>query len=163
METLTRPNDHPGELAGYGPVISDLARQVAEAQTRGQWRYTIDDPDTGQPLGNGITRRRPTTAQRRQIEAQNPTCIHPGCRAPAINADIDHRIEYAHGGPPTPTTSTPTAPTTTPSATAPAGPAPPSKTATTSTKAASATNTPPAAGLRKFKLPMAQKTWPMNA
>lgn len=99
METLTRLNDHPGELAGYGPVISDLARQVAEAQTRGQWRYTIDDPDTGQPLGNGITRRRPTTAQRRQIEAQNPTCIHPGCRAPAINADIDHRIEYAHGGP----------------------------------------------------------------
>ena len=30
LETLARLNDHPGELAGYGPVIADIARQVAE-------------------------------------------------------------------------------------------------------------------------------------
>lgn len=99
LQTLTRLADDPGELAGYGPIIADLARQVAEQQRSGQWRYTISDAETGQAIANGITRRRPTAAQRRQVEALNPTCIHPGCRAPAINSDLDHRLEYRRGGP----------------------------------------------------------------
>ena len=99
LATLTGLSENPGELAGYGPIIADVARQVAEAQTRGEWRYTIDDPETGQPLANGITRRRPTTAQRRRIETLNPTCVHPGCRTSAMNADLDHNQPWAQGGP----------------------------------------------------------------
>jgi hypothetical protein len=98
LDTLTRLAEHPGELAGYGPIIADIARQVAEQQAGGQWRWTLEDQETGQPLTNGITRRRPTTAQRRRVEATNPTCIFPGCRTPATTSDIDHRIEYAKGG-----------------------------------------------------------------
>jgi hypothetical protein len=47
----------------------------------------------------GTTRRRPTAGQRRWIEARDRTCVFPGCRAPARNCDIDHRIAYAEGGP----------------------------------------------------------------
>jgi hypothetical protein len=33
--------------------------------------------------------------QRRRVVARNPTCVHPGCRMPAINCDIDHRIPHS--------------------------------------------------------------------
>ena len=101
LTTLTALADHPEELAGYGPVIADIARQVTDQQSQAEWRYTVTDPDTGQPIHNGVTRRRPTTNERRHIEARNPTCIFPGCRIPATNCDLDHRIPYSEGGPTT--------------------------------------------------------------
>ncbi|MFQ5516661.1 MAG: DUF222 domain-containing protein [Acidimicrobiia bacterium] len=101
LETLTRLADTPGELAGYGPVIADIARQTAEQQDEAEWRYTVTHPDTRQPIANGVTRRRPTTRQRRTVEARNPTCIFPGCRMPATGCDLDHTIPWAQGGPTT--------------------------------------------------------------
>jgi len=98
LETLTRLVDHPGELAGYGPVIADLARQVAEQQQGAEWRWTVTDPDSGQVTYNGVTRRRPDTGQRRHVESRNRTCIFPGCRMPATDCDLDHRIPWAEGG-----------------------------------------------------------------
>ncbi|MDJ0497485.1 MAG: DUF222 domain-containing protein, partial [Acidimicrobiia bacterium] len=32
LPTLTKLTNHPGDLAGYGPVIADIARQIAEHQ-----------------------------------------------------------------------------------------------------------------------------------
>ena len=87
-----------GKKQGVVNLHVDLAT-LTEQQTRGEWRYTIDDPETGQPLANGITRRRPTTAQRRRVETLNPTCVHPGCRTSAMNADLDHNQPWAQGGP----------------------------------------------------------------
>ncbi|NOY56103.1 MAG: DUF222 domain-containing protein, partial [Actinobacteria bacterium] len=101
LQTLTNLADHPGELAGYGPVIADIARHVTEQQQAGQWHFTVTDPDTGQPTYQGTTRRRPTTGQRRLAEARNPTCVFPGCRMPAASCDLDHRTPYADGGPTT--------------------------------------------------------------
>ena len=98
LATLTRLTNDPGELAGYGPVIADIARQVAESQPDAVWRWTVTDPDTGQTIHNGITRRRPTTGQRRQVESRNSTCIFPGCRMLATDCDLDHRIPWAEGG-----------------------------------------------------------------
>ena len=103
LTTLTQLDNHAGDLAGYGPVIADIARQVTEEQARAEWRYTITDPDTGRVIHNGITRRRPTASDRREVQATNPHCIFPGCRMPATNSDLDHRIPYAEGGPTTPT------------------------------------------------------------
>jgi hypothetical protein len=94
LETLTQLNDHPGELAGYGPVIADIARQTAEAQTDAKWVYTTTDPDTGQPIATGTTKRRPSAAQRRAVIARNPNCVFPGCRMPAIDCDLDHRTPW---------------------------------------------------------------------
>jgi hypothetical protein len=98
IRTLARLADHAGELAGYGPVIADIARQVTEAQGTAEWRFTVTHPDTGYPVHNGITRRRPTGRQRREVEARYRTCIFPGCRMPATDCDLDHRRPYGEGG-----------------------------------------------------------------
>jgi hypothetical protein len=97
LTTLAELEEAPGELAGYGPVIADIARQVA-AQQRSEWRFTVTEPDTGQPLHTGITRRRPTAGQRRAVHARNASCVFPGCRMPATGCDLDHRTPWADGG-----------------------------------------------------------------
>jgi ribosomal protein S10 len=97
LETLARLEDHPGDLAGYGPVISDIARQIAQRQIDSDWRYTMVD-DAGQPLHVGTTSRRPTPTQQRRVRARHRTCVFPGCRMPAIVCDIDHTISVADGG-----------------------------------------------------------------
>jgi hypothetical protein len=98
LTTLAGLTDNPGELNGYGPVIADIARQVAENQPDSEWRYTITDP-TGAVIHNGTTRRRPTTHQQRHVQARNPTCVFPGCRMPATECDLDHTRAWAEGGP----------------------------------------------------------------
>ena len=95
LATLTGLSEHSGDLNGYGPVIADIARQIAEHQEDTEWRWMLRDPDTGQPIDGGITRRRPTAAQQRKVEALHKTCIHPGCRIPASDCDIDHRIPWS--------------------------------------------------------------------
>ena len=76
---------------GYGPVIADIARQVAENQPGAEWRWSLTHPDSGMVLDNGTTRRRPSTGQRRHVEARRPNCVFPGCRRPALDCDLDHR------------------------------------------------------------------------
>jgi hypothetical protein len=88
LTTLTELNDNPGELAGYGPVIADIARQVTQHQQQAEWRYTITHPDTGMVIDNGTTERRPNTSQERHVQARNRTCITPGYRMPATNCDL---------------------------------------------------------------------------
>ena len=97
LTTLAGLDDHPGELKGYGPVIADVARQVAEHQSQAEHRVTVTEHGT--PIWTGTTRRRPTTHQKRQVEAANPTCAFPGCRNPAAECDIDHTIAHSQGGP----------------------------------------------------------------
>lgn len=99
LESLARLSEHPGDLAGYGPVVAEIARQAAARQLDGDWRWVIEDSDTGQPLQVGTTRRRPTAEQNRLVETRNPTCAHPGCRMPSRDSDIDHRIRHTDGGP----------------------------------------------------------------
>ncbi|HET6213458.1 MAG TPA: DUF222 domain-containing protein, partial [Micromonosporaceae bacterium] len=64
LTTLMQLSDASGEIAGFGPVIADIARQVATAQPRAQWRWSVWDPDTGRLLQHGSTRRRPRGAGR---------------------------------------------------------------------------------------------------
>jgi hypothetical protein len=101
LATLAHLSEAPGELAGMGPVIADVARQVAERQGRAEWRWTVTDAESGQVVDTGITRRRPRAALRRRIQAENRTCVFPGCRMPATQSDIDHTRSYADGGPTT--------------------------------------------------------------
>ena len=68
------------------------------ANERGQWRFTVTDPDSGQVVWNGTTRRRPTATERRYIQARQPVCVFPGCRMPARDSDLDHTHDYAKGG-----------------------------------------------------------------
>jgi hypothetical protein len=98
LETLTRLSDRPGDLGGYGPVVSDIARQVADGNCRAEWRFVVTDPGSG-ALHLGTTRRRPTAAQKRRIHAVNPTCVFPGCRKSASECDLDHHTPYSEHGP----------------------------------------------------------------
>lgn len=99
LVTLAGLSEAPGELAGFGPVIADIARQVTERQAGSEWRWTLTDGDTGLPVDHGITRRRPSAGQRRSVQTNNPTCVFPGCRMPATACDLDHRIPWAESGP----------------------------------------------------------------
>jgi hypothetical protein len=98
LDTLAGLTDHPGELNGFAPIISDIARQVAADQPDAQWRWTVTDTETGQPVHSGTTRRRPTASQRRAIESRDRTCVFPGCRMPSTDCDIDHTTPYSEGG-----------------------------------------------------------------
>ena len=102
LDTLTGLTEHPGELNGFTPVISDIARQVAVDQTDAEWRYTVTNTETGQPITTGIARRRPTAAMRRDVETRDRTCVFPGCRMPATDCDVDHTTTWAENGPTTP-------------------------------------------------------------
>jgi hypothetical protein len=97
LKTLAELSESPGDLAGYGPVIADIARQVAEEQRDTQWRTRVLD-ENGQVIHAGITRRRPDARLKREILANYPTCTFPGCRMPATECDIDHRDPWSEGG-----------------------------------------------------------------
>jgi hypothetical protein len=97
LTTLLGLDERAGELGGYGPVVSDIARQVVGASPGATWRYSITD-DTDRVVAVGTTRRRPTAAQRRFVEVVNPRCAFPGCRMPATECDLDHRVEFGKGG-----------------------------------------------------------------
>ncbi len=95
LTTLAGLSENPGEIPGWGPVISDIARQAAEPEK--QWQVTVTDSG-GRPVWGGTTRRRPTVPERRQITTTIPTCLFPGCRMPSAQCDIDHHHRWAEGG-----------------------------------------------------------------
>ncbi len=99
LATLAGLAELPGDLGGYGPIVADLARQVAGRHPDVPWRYAVTDPDTGRLIATGTTRRRPRAPQRRFVELRDPTCIFPGCVTPSTGCDLDHRIPWADGGP----------------------------------------------------------------
>jgi len=102
LATLTELSDRPGDVAGYGPVVADIARQTARALRDATWSVTVTDSDTGSNVHHGTTRRRPSSEQRRRIQQRQPVCRFPGCRMPAVGSDIDHRTPWADGGDTTP-------------------------------------------------------------
>ncbi len=106
LTTLAGLDDKAGEIPGMGPVIADVARKVAFAQQKAEWRVTVTD-NNGELILAETTRRRPTAAQIRQIHALHPTCVFPGCRMPAEDCDLDHNIPWAQGGPTTKTNINP--------------------------------------------------------
>lgn len=99
VRTLTGESEEPGHLPGFGPVLAEIARKTVARQTGCRWEYIVTDG--GRPVATGTIRRRPTAAMRRRIRAQHPTCVWPGCRMPARQADIDHRRRWSEGGPTT--------------------------------------------------------------
>ena len=101
LATLAELTEASGDLAGYGPVVADIARQIADQQREQRWQFTVSDGATGSTLHQGTTRRRPTTNQQRVVRTRDTTCVFPGCRMPSITCDLDHRTDWAHGGPTT--------------------------------------------------------------
>jgi len=98
LAMLARLLDEPGDLAGYGPVVADIARQVAAQLGTEPWEWTVTGSGSGMPIADGTTRRRPTASQARRVRARARTCAAPGCRQPAIRCDLDHIRPWAETG-----------------------------------------------------------------
>lgn len=95
LATLADLSQHPGDLAGYGPVVADIARQVTGQLGSEPWEWTVTGDGAGMPICDGTTRRRPTASQVRRVRAGSRTCAAPGCRAPAVDCDLDHIRPWA--------------------------------------------------------------------
>ena len=98
LDTLACLSDTPGDLEGFGPVVADVAGQVAAASHGSSWRFRVVDPSDGAVVRTGVTRRRPLASDRRDVEAATPTCAFPGCRVPSSDCDLDHTTPWARGG-----------------------------------------------------------------
>lgn len=94
LTTLVGLAEFPGDLAGFGPVIADIARQIVAEQTDSTWRFSVYDP-LGQLIHHGTTQRRPAARDAAFVKARDRACRAPGCRAPARHCDIDHTDDYA--------------------------------------------------------------------
>jgi len=93
LTTLLGLADFPGDLAGFGPVIADIARQVVAEQPDATWRFSVYD-QLGELISHGITRRRPTAQDAAFIKARDRTCRAPGCRMAARHCDVDHTDDW---------------------------------------------------------------------
>jgi hypothetical protein len=61
----------------------------------------MTEPLATQPGDQGRTEpgHDPSRTLRHLIEARHATCATPGCDTPAVNCDMEHRIEYENNGP----------------------------------------------------------------
>jgi hypothetical protein len=92
--TLIGIDEHPGDLAGYGPLPASVARRIA---AEGTWRRLLTDPATGQLLDYGTTRYRPPQDLVDHVIMRDQTCCGIACTRPAAACDIDHTIGYPDG------------------------------------------------------------------
>ncbi|BCB76776.1 HNH endonuclease signature motif containing protein [Phytohabitans flavus] len=101
LSTLMGLSEQPGEINGWGPVVAEIARKVADGQRDGSWRFSVTDGG-GVLTAHGSMRRRPPARDAAFVKARDKTCRAPGCRTPAHRADLDHTRAWEDGGPTTP-------------------------------------------------------------
>jgi hypothetical protein len=92
--TVMGLSEQPGELAGYGPISADMARELAADAT---WRRLLTDPVSGEPLEFGTSTYRPPAALRRFVWTRDRTCRFPGCMRPSHESDLDHTVPFPQG------------------------------------------------------------------
>jgi Domain of unknown function (DUF222)/HNH endonuclease len=93
--TLLGLEDHPGELAGYGPITAGTARRLAGT---GVLRRLLTDPVDGRLLDYGRRIYRPPADLANFVMARDQVCTFPGCAMPAWRCELDHRRPWAVGG-----------------------------------------------------------------
>jgi len=96
LATLLGLADHPGELAGYGPIPASAARALAAQE---HWQRLVTDPLTGATLDLGRQSYTPSQALADFVLARDGTCRFPGCAQQASRCHLDHAIPYREGGP----------------------------------------------------------------
>ncbi|MDN5914736.1 MAG: HNH endonuclease [Pseudonocardia sp.] len=99
----------------YGPwaaMIDDIAtrytaQRAAHGDDSGERGPGERSQDGRDPDGQHLTRadldanpddRFPRAALRRHVQVRDRTCVHPGCRCPAVRADMDHTLDHIFGG-----------------------------------------------------------------
>ena len=113
LSTLLALSEHPGDLAGYGPIPAAMARDlithlITDTATSGTWRCAVTEDRPGQPHATLLALGRstytpaylPTSATRDYLAARDGTCRFPGCRHRAARptTDLDHRTPWNLNG-----------------------------------------------------------------
>ena len=93
-ETLAGLSEEPGELAGFGPITAEHARELAKDAT---WRRLLTDPESGRLIEVGRDSYRPGRVLTRTVQARDLTCRFPGCRRAVSGCDLDHTIPWPKG------------------------------------------------------------------
>ncbi len=114
LATLTGLSEVPGEIPGWGPVIADIARQVALANEQGEWRVSVTDPETRTgPCGTGPPGDDPAPPNAATSWPANRCASSPGAACPPETATSTTPWTTPRAVAPTPTTSDRSAGTTT--------------------------------------------------
>ena len=92
--TLLDKGSEPATIAGSGPIDLETAKRLAGDAP--QWLRVLTDPITDQVLT--VDTYRPSMALRRFVKARDGRCRHPSCNRSPDRCDLDHTIEYQHGG-----------------------------------------------------------------
>ncbi|GAA2757906.1 hypothetical protein GCM10009872_32660 [Actinopolymorpha rutila] len=103
LTTLMGLSTRPGELGGFGPVITEVAaRLVANNLTNPEARFSVGvtHPVTGRLLHlHPIPARFLRGLQAELVHARDQRCVWTTCRRPAATCHLDHNTEHADGGP----------------------------------------------------------------
>lgn len=94
--TLLGHGDEPAVLDGYGPIDTETTRRLAGQAT--SWVRILTHPVKGTVLDVDRTTYRVPNPLRRWLGVRDPVCVGPGCTRPARECDIDHRLDWQHGG-----------------------------------------------------------------
>ncbi|MEU1970200.1 HNH endonuclease [Microbacterium sp. NPDC019599] len=86
----------PATLDGYGPIDLDTAKRLAAGAS--SWIRVLTHPVSSAVLDVDRRSYRVPADLRRWLTVTHATCIFPGCSRPARECDIDHRIDWQHGG-----------------------------------------------------------------
>jgi hypothetical protein len=93
-DALFRRAEHPAELAGYGPITAQAARDIAADAL---WRRLVSDPLSGSVLDLGRESYHPSAALADFVRARDGRCMFPGCERPARNCELDHTTPFPEG------------------------------------------------------------------
>ncbi|MFD2082672.1 HNH endonuclease signature motif containing protein [Actinopolymorpha cephalotaxi] len=102
LTTLMGLSTRPGELGGFGPVITEVAeRVVANNLTNPEARFSVGvtHPVTGRLLHlHPIPARFLRGLQAELVHARDQRCVWTTCRRPAATCHLDHNTEHQDGG-----------------------------------------------------------------
>lgn len=87
---------HPSTLEGYGPISTEVARQLAAHAP--SFVRLLTHPETGTVLSVGRDRYAVPRDLRLWLRIRDETCRFPGCGRAAANSDIDHTVDWQHHG-----------------------------------------------------------------
>ena len=90
---------HTGELpvmAGYGPIDLDTARRLTVGAN--SYRRVLTDPFTGTVMDVERRSRKIPKSMRCGLQVRDVECRFFGCHTPAALCQVDHAVEWQHGG-----------------------------------------------------------------
>ncbi|MER3388955.1 MAG: DUF222 domain-containing protein [Microcella sp.] len=89
-------SDTPAELEGYGPIDDQTARRLAAHAP--SFTRLLTHPETGAVLSVGRDRYAVPADLKLWLRVRDGTCRFPGCGRSASSSDLDHTIDWQHGG-----------------------------------------------------------------